>query len=96
LGPGLGSGLPGSSAGAGAGYVGNSCRGGFCKDELSKRANAQLNPNKRPENYEIEFEKAGKTDCLKPAKDVAGKETNRGLLALPQLINRMANGDCPN
>jgi hypothetical protein len=83
LGSGLGGGLPGGSAGAGSGYVGNGCRGGFCKDELSKRANAQLNPNKRPENYEIEFEKAKKEDCLHP--------TN------PSLRNgvRMLNGDCP-
>jgi hypothetical protein len=42
-----------------------------------------LNPNKRPENYENEFEKAKKEDCLHP--------TN------PSLRNglRMLNGDCP-
>ena len=83
-GSGFGGGLPSGSAGAGSGYTGNGCRGGFCKDELSKRANAQLNPNKRPENYEIEFEKAGKKDCWHPGKD--------GNL---QAINRLLNGDCP-
>jgi hypothetical protein len=81
LGSGLGGGLPGGSAGAGTGYVGNGCRGGFCKDELSKRANAQLNPNKRPENYEIEFERAVKKDCMK-----------EGSL---QVVARLLNGDCP-
>jgi hypothetical protein len=81
LGAGIGGGLPGGSGSASSGYVSNGCRGGFCKDDLAKRANAQLNPNKRPENYEIEFEKAGKKDCMK-----------EGSL---QVVARLLNGDCP-
>jgi hypothetical protein len=83
------------SAGSGSNYVPGR-RGGWAAGELKAASNALLNPNKRPEKYEDEFKKAVKEDCLKPAKDAAGKETNRGLLALPQLINRVASGDCPN
>jgi hypothetical protein len=71
-------------------------KGNWAQGELQRASSAQLNPNKRPEKYEDEFKNAVKEDCLKPAKDAAGKETNRGLLALPQLLNRVANGDCPN
>jgi hypothetical protein len=82
-------------AGSGSNYVPGR-RGGWAAGELQRASSAQLNPNKRPEKYEDEFKNAVKEDCLKPAKDAAGKETNRGLLALPQLINRVTSGDCPN
>jgi hypothetical protein len=62
-------------------------RGGWAAGELQRASSAQLNPNKRPESYEIEFEKAAKTDCLNPAKD--GKS---GSL---QVVARLLNGDCP-
>jgi hypothetical protein len=56
-------------------------RGGWAAGELQRASSAQLNPNKRPENYEIEFEKAGKKDCMK-----------EGSLLV---VNRLLNGDCP-
>jgi hypothetical protein len=58
-------------------------RNGWLPGDLQRKSSAQLNPNKRPENYEIEFEKAKKDDCLHP--------TN------PSLRNglRILNGDCP-
>jgi hypothetical protein len=82
-------------AGSGSNYVPGR-RGGWAAGELQRASSAQLNPHKRSEKYEDEFKNAIKEDCLKPAKDAAGKETNRGLLALPQLINRVTSGDCPN
>lgn len=90
----LGSGQGGGSASGSTYQPGR--RGGWAAGELQRASSLQLNPNKRLENFEIEFKKAAKDDCLKPARDAAGKETNRGLLALPQLINRVASGDCPN
>ena len=70
------------AAGGGTAYVPGR-RGGWAAGELQRASSSQLNPNKRPENYEIEFEKAKKDDCLHP--------TN------PSLRNglRMLNGDCP-
>jgi hypothetical protein len=80
LGFGASNGAPG--AGGGSIYQGGR-RGGWAAGELQRASSTQLNPNKRPENYEIEFEKAKKDDCLHP--------TN------PSLRNglRMLNGDCP-
>ena len=89
----LGTGLGGVVQPSGIPYPGGP-RGGWLAGELQKRSSAQLNPNKRQENFETEMHKAGKTDCLRPAKDAAG-EANRGLLALPQLLNRVTSGDCP-
>lgn len=58
-------------------------KGRWAEGELAEMSRKQLNPNKRPENFEIEFEKAKKEDCLHP--------TN------PSLSNglRMLNRDCP-
>jgi hypothetical protein len=83
------------NAGSGSGYSSNGCRGGFCPGDLAKKANAQLNPNARPDQFETGMGKAAKTDCLRPAKNADGRETTTGLLALPQLMNRALNGDCP-
>jgi hypothetical protein len=66
-------------------------KGRWAEGELAEMSRRQLNPNKRSENFEIEMGRSAKSDCLKPSKD----DVNRGLLALPGLINRMANGDCP-
>ena len=90
LGTGLGGGVPSAS---GSMYQ-RGRRGGWADGELKNASNALLNPNKRQENFETEMHKAGKTDCLRPAKDAA-VEANRGLLALPQLLNRVTSGDCP-
>lgn len=70
-------------------------RNGWGPGELVRQSNAQLNPNKRPEKFDAEMGKAAKTDCLRPPKNADGKETTTGLLALPQLLNRALNGDCP-
>jgi hypothetical protein len=55
----------------------------WTQGELAEMSRKQLNPDKRPENYEVEFGKAGKDDCLHP--------TNPGIRNLA----RMMNGDCP-
>lgn len=70
-------------------------RNGWGPGELVRQSNAQLNPNKRPDKFESDLEKAAKTDCLRPNKNTNGRETLTGLLALPQLANRALNGDCP-
>jgi hypothetical protein len=73
-------GTGGSPTTSGLPYVSRG-RGGWNGDQLKIASDKLLNPNKRPENYEIEFEKAGKKDCMK-----------EGSL---QVVARLLNGDCP-
>lgn len=90
--------INGSAAGtpsAGSGYVSSGRRGGWGPGELARQSNAQLNPNARPEKFDVEMEKAAKTDCLRPAKNASGKETYTGLLGAIPLANRALQGDCP-
>jgi hypothetical protein len=58
-------------------------RGGWAAGELQRASSAQLNPNKRTDEFEINVNKAGKDDCLHP--------TNPNIRNLARLLN----GDCP-
>jgi hypothetical protein len=77
LGTGLGGAVPSAS---GSNYQ-SGRRNGWAANELQRASSAQLNPNRRPDTFEAEFDKAGKKDCMK-----------EGSLLV---INRLLNGDCP-